>query len=140
MLIGLVIVIVAMVLIYSEDKPSANFQVSDYFMAVLMNGTTLVCGAVVGRLLGLTKPEAVSVGYEVSTQNLSIPLFIFANSYSGDERANMTTVLFIFGISSLVLNVMYMSVVVRLGWTNRAKDANGTSRVSWMSTSELTDL
>merc|ERR1719419_829090 len=122
MFLGLVLIGYATVIIFTDGTPDIHLKTSDYFMAILMNGITLVAGAVLGRVLGLEKPEAVSVGYEVSTQNLSIPLFIFYNSYSGEETVNMTTILILFGITSVLLNGVYMYVVWKLGWTNYTEE------------------
>lgn len=139
MLAGILIYIYAIIKIYTDHKPTIDLQVSDYFMALLMNGTTLFAGAYIGNLLGLTKPEAVSVGYEVSTQNLSIPIFIFYNSFTEEKTANMTTVLFLFGIASLVLNICYHFLMVKLEWTNHS-----ASRIerqpSWVSLSKVQNL
>jgi len=132
MIAGIVIYIFAIIKIYTDHKPTIKLEFSDCLMALLMNGTTLFAGAFIGRLLGLEKPEAVSVGYEVSTQNLSIPLFIFYNSFPEDKTANMTTILFLFGIASFVLNVSYHFLMVKLQWTN----ATQHRRPSWVRSSK----
>lgn len=136
--LGIVFYIFAMVMIYRDHKPTITLEVNDFFMSLMMNGTTLVIGALGGRLLGLTKPECVSVGYEVSTQNLSIPLFIIYNSFKEDETANMTTVLVLFAIVSFVLNLVYCFTMVKLKWTNHTKTLE--RRPSWVSRSQLTGL
>jgi len=115
---GVVITFCIVVKIYSDNPPTIKFKTSEYFMSLMMNGTALTCGILLGRFIGLTRPEAVSIGYEVSTQNLSIPLFIILNSFPQQERANMITVLLLFGITSLILNFIYYCVVVKLGLTN----------------------
>jgi len=132
---GIILYIFAIVKIYTDSKPTLNLEVGDYFLSFLMNGTTLLIGAIVARWLGLTKPEAVSVGYEVSTQNLSIPLFIFYNSFDEEKTANMTTVLFLFGIASLIMNLCYHFTMVKLKWTNHFVTLN--RRPSWVSSSQL---
>jgi len=132
MIAGIVIYIFAIVKIYTDHKPTIELEFSDCIMSLLMNGTTLFAGAYLGRLIGLEKPEAVSVGYEVSTQNLSIPLFIFYNSFPEDKTANMTTILFLFGIASLLLNISYHFLMKKLKWTNASRDR----RPSWVRSSK----
>jgi len=117
--LGLIIIVFGSVEIYTDEKPTFNLEIGDYFVSLLMNGISLLLGAGVARLLGLTKPEAVSVGYEVSTQNLSIPIIIIYNSFGKEQAANMTTVIFVFAIASFFLNIMYHLMMVKLGWTNR---------------------
>jgi predicted Na+-dependent transporter len=135
---GIILWIYAIVKIYMDAKPTLNLEVGDYFLSLLMNGTTLLIGALVARKLGLTKPEAVSVGYEVSTQNLAIPLVIFYNSFSEDKTANMTTILFLFGMASLIMNVCYHFTMVKLKWTNHFVTLD--RRPSWVSKSQLSNL
>jgi len=115
---GIVITFCIVFKIFTDQAPTIQFKTSEYFMSLMMNGTALICGICLGRFIGLTKPEAVSIGYEVSTQNLSIPLFIIFNMYPEQERVNMITVLLLFGITSLILNFIYYCIVVNLGLTN----------------------
>jgi len=117
--VGLIIIVSATVKIYTDDKPKFNLEFRDYLVSLFMNGTTLLLGAGFARVLGLTKPEAVSVGYEVSTQNLSIPLIIIYNSFSKGQAASIISVIFVFGVASFFLNIMYHFTMVKLGWTNR---------------------
>jgi len=117
---GFVAIPLSLIMIWLNDEPTVNFGVAEYFMAILMNGTTLVIGCSLGRVLGLTKPECVSVGFEVSTQNVAIPLFIFYNAF--EETSNLIAVLFLFGAASIAMNLAYSTVMIRCGWTNRGKD------------------
>merc|ERR550534_3170994 len=41
-IIGFIAIPFSLIGIYVEDKPTVNFRVPEYFMAILMNGTTLV--------------------------------------------------------------------------------------------------
>lgn len=118
-IIGFIAIPFSLIGIYIEDKPTVNFRAPEYFMAILMNGTTLVIGCSLARLLGLKKPECVSVGFEVSTQNVAIPLFIFYNAF--EETSNLVSVLFLFGATSIILNLSYAVTMTKMGWTNRGK-------------------
>jgi len=117
---GFVAIPLSLIMIWLDDEPTVNFGAAEYFMAILMNGTTLVIGCTLGRVLGLTKPECVSVGFEVSTQNVAIPLFIFYNAF--EETSNLVAVLFLFGAASIAMNLTYSIIMIRSGWTNRGKD------------------
>lgn len=117
--VGFVAIPFSLASIYIDEKPTVDFGVAEYSMAILMNGTTLIIGSTMGRWLGLTKPECVSVGFEVSTQNVAIPMFIFYNAF--DETSNLVSVLFLFGATSIALNLIYTFTMTKLGWTNRGK-------------------
>jgi len=116
---GFIAIPFSLLSIWLDEKPTVNFGVAEYFMAILMNGTTLIIGCSVGRVSGLTKPECVSIGFEVSTQNVAIPLFIFYNAF--DETSNLVSVLFLFGATSIAMNLVYSIIMTKLGWTNRGK-------------------
>jgi len=118
-LVGFIAIPFSLASIYIDEEPTVNFGAAEYSMAVLMNGTTLVIGSTIGRVLGLTKPECVSVGFEVSTQNVAIPMFIFYNAF--EETSNLVSVLFLFGATSIILNVIYTLTMTKIGWTNRGK-------------------
>jgi len=118
-IVGFVAIPFSLAMIYIDEKPTVSFGAAEYSMAVLMNGTTLVIGCSMARILGLTKPECVSVGFEVSTQNVAIPMFIFYNAF--EETSNLVSVLFLFGATSIGLNVMYTLTMTKIGWTNRGK-------------------
>jgi len=123
--VGFVAIPFSLIAIYIDDKPTVNFQAPEYLMAVLMNGTTLVIGCILAYLLGLKKPECVSVGFEVSTQNVAIPLFIFYNTFK-EETSNLVSVLFLFGATSIIMNLFYALTMTKLGWTNRGKPDDAT--------------
>jgi len=118
---GFVAIPLSLIMIWLDDEPTVSFGTAEYFMAILMNGTTLVIGCSLGRVLGLTKPECVSIGFEVSTQNVAIPLFIFYNAFV-EETSNLVAVLFLFGAASIAMNLTYSILMIRCGWTNRGME------------------
>merc|ERR1711879_281578 len=58
-------------------------------------------------------------GFEISTQNLLIPLLIFTGSdaFDSSEEVDMVSIILLFGFWSFLLNVIYSGVAITAGWT-----------------------
>jgi len=117
--VGVLFLAASLFSVFFGKAPNFDMPVEEYMMAFLMNGTTLIGGALVGRALGLPKPQCTSIGFEISTQNLLIPLLIFTGSdaFDSSEEVDMVSIVLLFGFWSFLLNVIYSGVMITAGWT-----------------------